>query len=110
MGRGANERGWSDRLSSPRLDSTEVFLSVLASAADETKDFSDAIGSTYALEIPTEWGLAHVLFRATDGDVERVHVEAAYVDGQSFSRLDRDTAALAVTAILRQAPWLIGAE
>ena len=75
-------------------------------AADSDSELLDRVGSTYAYEIDTDWGLLHLLFRLEGGNPDIPPIAALYLDGKLATDVPID---LAETVIgrLYELPWLI---
>jgi hypothetical protein len=91
-------------------NSRTAFKGLLAELRDDGTSFVDEIGSTYALDIPTQWGALHLLFRLDEGDVESPDLVAAYLGGRALTKIDRSLGAEFVRQVLREAPWLANEE
>jgi hypothetical protein len=81
--------------------------SLTAELDDDRCELADRVGSTYAFEIQTEFGLLHLLFRLESGNVTMPSIVAPYVDGHLATDTRQGVAETMLRRLLVESPWLV---
>ena len=82
---------------------------MLIELKDPESGLAETLSSTYTLEVPTESGHLHMLFRLDNGDPQCSEIATCYLGGQQVE-VDSLAAKQVATAACEAAPWLFWDE
>lgn len=84
----------------------QVLARTLSELTDPEGPLADTIGSTYAIEVASDGGVLHILFRLDDGNEKEPEIVAVYFGGRAVVGVDFAAVEQIVTATCEESPGL----